>query len=507
MILMKTDYKNYIGGQWVDSASGNKIEVTNPALCKQVLATCQDSNKEDIDRAVAVASEAFKTWRKVPAPKRGEIMFKAAEILLRDKEDIAKIMTQEMGKPLSETRGDVQEAIDMGYYAAGEGRRLGGQTVPSELNDKFCMSMRMPLGVIGAITPWNFPIAIPSWKAFPALVAGNTMVIKPAEDTPLSVCRLAMVFEEAGVPPGVFNVVTGYGESAGLPLVENESVKLISFTGSTITGWKIATRCADQMKPYTLEMGGKNAIVVMEDADVDLAVDGVVWGAFGTSGQRCTACSRVFVHDNVKDDFINKLVGRAEALFIGDGLDAKVDMGPVINEKALHKIDGMVAEAKAKNTILCGGKINQQPSSKIPEKYGTFTETYGWFYTPTVITDVKVDDMIAQDEVFGPVVALISFNDTDEVIDMVNNSKYGLSAAVYTANVNFAFKAFNEIDTGITYINSSTIGAEIQLPFGGTKGTGNGHRDAGHNMIDNCTEWKSVFVDYSGTLQKAQIED
>jgi aldehyde dehydrogenase (NAD+) len=316
-----------------------------------------------------------------------------------------------------------------------------------------------------------------------------------------------MVFEEAGVPPGVFNVVTGYGESAGHPLVAHNDVKFVSFTGSTITGWKVATRCADQMKPYSLEMGGKNAIVVMEDADIDLAVDGVVWGAFGTAGQRCTACSRVFVHDSVKEDFTNKLVERAGSLMIGDGLDTKVQMGPVINEKALNKIHTMVTEAKITNKVLCGGSINKHPTKDIPEKYGTFKETYGWFYTPTVITDVDQNDMIAQEEVFGPVVALVSFNDTNEVIDMVNNSKYGLSAAVYTANVNFAFKAFNEIDTGITYINSSTIGAEIQLPFGGTKGTGNGHREAGHSMIDNCTEWKSVFVDYSGVLQKAQIED
>jgi aldehyde dehydrogenase (NAD+) len=507
MNIFKTDYKNYIGGQWVDSASGKTFEVTNPAHCETVLATCQDSNAEDINNAVAAAQEAFKKWRKVPAPKRGEIMFKASEILVRDKEDIAKMMTQEMGKPLSETRGDVQEAIDMGYYAAGEGRRLGGKVVPSELNDKFCMSMRMPIGVIGAITPWNFPIAIPSWKSFPALVAGNTMVMKPAEDTPLSVLRLAMVFEEAGVPPGVFNVVTGYGPTAGQPLVEHDDVKFISFTGSTITGYQVATRCAERMVPYSLEMGGKNAIVVMEDADIDLAVDGVVWGAFGTAGQRCTACSRVFVHDSVKAEFTDKLVKRATSLFIGDGTDDKVDMGPVINEKALNKIHTMVSEASATNTLLCGGMINKHPTKNIPEKYGDFTETYGWFYTPTVITDVDQNDMIAQEEVFGPVVALVSFNDTNEVIDMVNNSKYGLSAAVYTANVNFAFKAFNEIDTGITYINSSTIGAEIQLPFGGTKGTGNGHREAGHSMIDNCTEWKSVFVDYSGTLQKAQIDD
>ena len=507
MNIFRTDYKNYIGGQWVDSASGKTFEVTNPAHCTKVIATVQDSNKEDIDNAVEAAAKAFKTWRKMPAPKRGEIMFKAAEILLRDKEDIAKVMTQEMGKPLSETRGDVQEAIDMGYYAAGEGRRLGGQVVPSELNDKFCMSMRMPIGVIGAITPWNFPIAIPSWKAFPALVAGNTLVIKPAEDTPLSVCRLAMVFEEAGLPAGVFNVVTGYGPSAGQPLVDNPTVEFVSFTGSTVTGYQIATRCSERMVPYSLEMGGKNAIVVMEDADIDLAVDGVVWGAFGTSGQRCTACSRVFVHDSLKADFTDKLVKRAESLFIGDGLDDKVDMGPVINEKALKKIHTMVTEASVNNKVLCGGKINQYPTNDIDKKYGTFTETYGWFYTPTVITDVDQNDMIAQEEVFGPVVAIVSFSDTDEVIDMVNNSKYGLSAAVYTANVNFAFKALHEIDTGITYINSSTIGAEIQLPFGGTKGTGNGHREAGHSMIDNCTEWKSVFVDYSGTLQKAQIDD
>jgi|TARA_B110000438_G_scaffold32500_1_gene32128 aldehyde dehydrogenase (NAD+) len=507
MEIAMTQYKNYIGGQWIDSTSNKLIDVTNPAHCTKVLATVQDSNEEDINKAVEEATKAFRSWKKVPAPKRGEILFKAAEILVRDKEDIAKMMTKEMGKPLSETRGDVQEAIDMGYYAAGEGRRLGGKTVPSELNDKFCMSMRMPIGVIGAITPWNFPIAIPSWKAFPALVAGNTMVIKPAEDTPLSVLRLAMVFEEAGLPAGVFNVVTGYGPTAGQPLVEHPDVKMISFTGSTITGHQVATRCAEQMKPYSLEMGGKNAIVVMEDADIDLAVDGVVWGAFGTTGQRCTACSRVFVHESVKAEFTEKLVKRAGSLMIGDGLDAKVQMGPVINEKALNKIHMMVTEASSTNTILCGGKINKKPTDNIPFAFGQYTTVYGWFYMPTVITDVDVNDMIAQDEVFGPVVAIISFGETDEVIDMVNNSKYGLSAAVYTANVNFAFRALNEIDTGITYINSSTIGAEIQLPFGGTKGTGNGHREAGHNMIDNCTEWKSVFVDYSGTLQKAQIED
>ena len=490
-------YKNFVGGAWIDCSTGKTFENRDPAHTETVIAEFQDSSAIDIDRAVEHADQAFLTWKNTPAPKRGEILFRAGEILVRDKECIAKQMTQEMGKTLAETRGYVQEAIDMAYYAAGEGRRMAGETVPSELNSKWCMSRREPIGVIGAITPWNFPIAIPSWKAFPALVAGNTMVIKPAEDTPWSVIKLAEVLAEAGLPAGVFNVVTGYGPTAGQPLLENPKVKMVSFTGSTATGKIVTTPCAEHMKPYSLEMGGKNGIVIMDDADLDLAVDGVVWGAFGTTGQRCTACSRVMVHENVHDEFIEKLVEKTKTLSVGCGLSSKTDVGPLINIKAMGKVMKYVADAGyAGHTPLVGGKELRHPNE----------DCNGWFFEPTIFDNVDINDTLMQEEIFGPVVAVTTFSNTNEAIWMVNNTKYGLSAAVYTADVNFAFEALEKIETGLCYINASTIGAEIQLPFGGIKGTGNGHRDAGSSMIENCTEWKSCMVDYSGKVQKAQID-
>ena len=492
-------YKNYINGVWLDASKGNTFNNINPAKKNTYGDEFQDSDEVDINFAVEVAHNAFKMWKNTPAPKRGEIMFRAALILLRDKECIARGMTQEMGKTLAETRGDVQEAIDMAYYAAGEGRRMAGETVPSELNNKWCMSRKEPIGVIGAITPWNFPIAIPSWKAFPALVAGNTMVIKPAEDTPWSVCKLAEVFHEAGLPAGVFNVVTGYGPTAGAPLLTNPKVKMISFTGSTATGKIVAMTCAEQMKPYSLEMGGKNGIVVMNDADIDLAVEGVVWGAFGTTGQRCTACSRVMVHEDVHDEFIEKLVAKTKTLVLGCGLNSNTDVGPLINEKALNKVSGYVEDAKHRGiNPVVGGYTNTQPN--------LVDDIDGWFYEPTIFDNVDINDKLMQEEIFGPVVAVTTFSNTNEAIWMVNNTCYGLSAAVYTSDVNFAFTALNEIETGMVYINASTIGAEIQLPFGGIKGTGNGHRDAGSSMIANCTENKSCMIDFSGKVQKAQID-
>ena len=495
--MATTIYKNYVGGAWMECATRKTFDNVDPAHTDKVIATFQDSAPVDVDRAVEYAHDAFKMWKHTPAPKRGEILFKAAAILERDKECIAKQMTQEMGKCIAETRGDVQEAIDMAYYAAGEGRRMAGEVVPSELNNKWCMSRKEPIGVIGAITPWNFPIAIPSWKAFPALVAGNTMVIKPAEDTPWSVIKLAEVFHEAELPAGVFNVVTGYGPTAGTPLLTNDKVKMISFTGSTATGKIVATTCAEQMKPYSLEMGGKNGIVVMNDADLDLAVDGVVWGAFGTTGQRCTACSRVIVHEDVHEEFIEKLVAKTKSLSLGDGNIDKTDVGPLINEKALRKVSGYVEDAKQRGfQPLVGGYEIKSPNEDVN----------GWFYEPTIFDNVDINDTLMQEEIFGPVVAVTTFTNTNEAIWMLNNTCYGLSAAVYTSNVNFAFTALNEIETGLCYINASTIGAEIQLPFGGIKGTGNGHRDAGSSMIDNCTEWKSCMVDYSGKVQKAQID-
>jgi len=496
-------YKNFIGGVWIETRTASKGHVgtfqnINPAHKNEVVAEFQDSARIDVDYAVDVAHDAFKMWKNTPAPHRGEILYKAAEILVRDKECIATQMTREMGKCISETRGDVQEAIDMAYYAAGEGRRMAGEVVPSELANKWCMSKKEPIGVIGAITPWNFPIAIPSWKAFPALVAGNTMVIKPAEDTPWSVCKLAEVFHEAGLPPGVFNVVTGYGPTAGMPLIENEKVKMISFTGSTATGKIVATKCAELMKPYSLEMGGKNGIVVMDDADIDLAVEGVVWGAFGTTGQRCTACSRVMVHENVHDEFMGKLITKTKTLSVGDGLKDKTDVGPLINVKALNKVNLYVEEAKSRGfDPVVGGNMCMQPNE----------DCDGWFYEPTIFDGIDINDKLMQDEIFGPVVAVTTFSNTKEAIWMLNNTGYGLSSALYTSDVNLAFEFLNEAETGMVYVNASTIGAEIQLPFGGIKGTGNGHRDAGSSMIDNCTENKSCMVDFSGKVQKAQIDN
>ena len=491
-------YKNFMGGVWMESASEKTFKSYNPAHTGQELGEFQDSNELDINQAVDFARDAFKMWKNTPAPKRAEILFKAAQIMERDKECIAKGMTQEMGKIIAETRGDVQEAIDMAYYAAGEGRRLSGETNPSELKDKMVMTIRQPIGVIGEITPWNFPIAIPSWKAFPALVAGNTMVIKPAEDTSWSVIKLAEVFHEAGLPSGVFNVVTGFGPTAGMPLVTHPDVKMISFTGSTATGQLIAQACAALNKPYSLEMGGKNGIIVNQDADLDLAVEGVAFGAFGTTGQRCTACSRVFVHENVKEEFTNKLLEKAKSLFLGDGLDETVNMGPLINLKAQNKVSLYVNEAKERGLqLICGGERITSPTD----------DTFGYFFEPTIFDMVDVNDPLMQEEIFGPVVALTTFTNQNEAIWQINYTAYGLSAAVYTSDINFAMRAFQEVETGLVYVNASCIGAEVHLPFGGLKGTGNGHRDAGQTMLDNCTEWKVCSVDFSGRIQKAQIDN
>ncbi len=489
-------YKNYINGKWVRSGTGETFENVNPANTDDVIGRFQKSNGDDVKQAVDAASKARKMWRETPAPRRGEILFRVAELLVKEKESLARDMTREMGKILAETRGDVQEAIDLTYFSAGEGRRLGGETVPSELDKKFCMSVRMPLGVVGCITPWNFPLAIPSWKLIPALITGNTVVIKPAEDTPLTVVNFIKIFEKAGLPPGVLNMVTGYGPDVGWPLVEHPKVSLVSFTGSYETGSQIAAGCASHMKQFSLEMGGKNAIIVMDDADLDLAVEGILFGAFGTTGQRCTACSRVIVHHKVQKKLTDLLTKRARGLKVGDGLNSKVEMGPLINEEAQAKVALYTKIGKQEGAkLLCGGKV---PKGRGLNK--------GFFFEPTVFTDVLSKMRIAQEEIFGPVVSLITCRSFDQAVEIVNDSRYGLSSAIYTRDVNRAFQAMQDLDTGITYINASTIGAEIQLPFGGTKGTGNGHREAGTAALEIFTEWKSVYVDFSGKLQKAQID-
>jgi aldehyde dehydrogenase (NAD+) len=490
------EYRNYINGEWVASKSGKTFENRNPANNDDLVGTFQESNADDLNAAVDAADRAYNAWRLTPAPRRADYIYRVGEILKRDKDKIAREMTREMGKVLQETRGDVQEAIDMAYLAAGEGRRLYGQTTPSELPNKFNMSVRMPLGVAGLITPWNFPIAIPAWKGMAALICGNTVVIKPASLTPLSVVMLAEAFEEAGLPKGVWNVVTGGGREVGEPMIQNEKVKVISFTGSTEVGRGISKMCAPTFKHLHLEMGGKNIIMVMDDADVDLAVDGALWGAFGTAGQRCTATSRITVHAKVYDEFVEKLAKRAKLLRVGNGLDEKTDMGPNVSESQLKTVQEYVeigANEGAK--LVAGGKALTD---------GEYAK--GFFHQPTVFADVKPTMRIAQEEIFGPVTAVMKCESFEEAIEIGNGVRYGLSSSIYTRDINKAYTAMRDMYTGIFYVNAPTIGAEVHLPFGGTKETGNGHREAGVAGLDVFSEWKSIYVDYSGSLQRAQID-
>lgn len=489
-------YQNFIGGEWVNSASGEAFDNVNPADKDDVVGRFPRSTVEDVNAAVAAAKDAATRWRRTPAPKRAELLFNLGEILRDNKDRYTQEMTREMGKVLKEAGGDVQEAIDCTYYTAGEGRRLHGFTTPAEMPNKFAMCVRQPVGICGLITPFNFPMAIPSWKLIPALVCGNTVVIKSGEDVPLSALNLVKACEKAGIPKGVVNLVNGFAEP-GAALVDHKDVRLISFTGSTETGRIIAEACARDNKIVSLEMGGKNAIIVMDDADIDNAVDGSLWGAFGTSGQRCTASSRLVVHKKVYKKFVTKLVERVKALRVGNGLDPKTDVGPVINEDAMQKILGYIHIGKNidKATLASGGNhLTKGDHSK------------GFFIEPTVFSDVKPGMRIEQEEIFGPVTSVIPFSTLDEAIEIVNGVKYGLSSAIYTQDVNKAFYAMQELYTGICYVNSATIGAEVHLPFGGTKGTGNGHREAGTQVLDIFTEWKALYVDHSGKLQKAQID-
>jgi len=490
------DYKNYVNGEWVAARSGKTFENRNPADRDDLIGTHPESDASDLNAAVDAADRAYESWRLTPAPKRAEFLYGVGNILKRDKEKIAREMTREMGKVLEETKGDVQEAIDMAFLMAGEGRRLFGVTTPSELHNKFNMAVRMPLGVAGLITPWNFPIAIPAWKSMAALICGNTVVIKPASLTPLSVVMLAEAFHEAGLPKGVFNVVSGGGKEVGEPMTRHEKVRVISFTGSTDVGRDISVACAPQFKHVHLEMGGKNIIMVMDDADVDLAVDGTLWGAFGTAGQRCTAASRVAVHKKVYDQFVEKLAGRAKKLRVGNGLESKTDMGPNISPSQVKTVEKYVKIGKDEGaTVVAGGNALTD---------GDFSR--GYFHEPTVFADVKPTMRVAQEEIFGPVTSVMKCESLEDAIRIGNSVKYGLSSSIYTRDINSAFIAMRDMYTGIFYVNAPTIGAEVHLPFGGTKETGNGHREAGVAGIDVFSEWKSIYVDYSGALQRAQID-
>jgi aldehyde dehydrogenase (NAD+) len=489
-------YNNFIDGSWVPSVAGEVFENRNPADRHELIGLFQKSDRRDVGAAIDAARQAYSRWRLVPAPRRAEILFRAAQLVADRKESLAHDMTREMGKVIDEARGDVQEAIDMTFFMAGEGRRLYGQTVPSELRDKFAMSMRQPLGVSAIITPWNFPMAIPSWKIMPALVCGNTVVFKPATLTPLSAVNFVKVLEEAGVPPGVVNLVTGGGDEVGEAMTTAEDVRIVSFTGSTSVGRTVSERSAPSFKKTHLEMGGKNVIIVMDDADLDLAVDGCLWGGFGTTGQRCTAASRVVVHERVYAPFVENFVSRAGALRVGNGLDPETDVGPVVSQGQLETVTRYVDIGKTEGARLaCGGHVMTAGACG-----------KGYFHEPTIFTDVSPRMRIAQEEIFGPVVSVIPCRSLEDAVEIGNTVQYGLSASIYTQDVNRAFTAMRDLYTGIFYVNAPTIGAEVHLPFGGTKNTGNGHREAGTAALDVFSEWKSIYVDFSGRLQRAQID-
>jgi alpha-ketoglutaric semialdehyde dehydrogenase len=492
-LLNTKSLTNYINGEWI--SVNNTTSVINPATGEEIVQVSL-SDKEHVDAAVRAAKEAQKRWAHVPAPQRAEVLYKVGNILKERKEELSQLLTMENGKVLEEARGEVQEAIDMAFYMAGEGRRLFGQTTPSELKDKFAMSVRVPVGVVGIITPWNFPIAIASWKSFPAIVAGNAVIWKPATETPIMAYELTKIFEEAGLPKGVLNLVYGSGSTVGKAMVHHPDIRVISFTGSNEVGRQVAGECGRQLKKVSLEMGGKNAVIVMEDADLDLATDGIIWSAFGTSGQRCTACSRVIVHEKVKAALEERLLKKMEELTIGNGLDESVKVGPIINRQGLEKIKKYIEIGKQEGAKLLAGGYELTDS-----QYKN-----GYYFAPTLFTDAKVDMRIAQEEIFGPVVSLIPVKSFEEAIEVNNSVTYGLSSGIFTQDVNRVFKAQRDLDTGIVYVNAGTIGAEIHLPFGGTKGTGNGHRDSGVQALDVFTEWRAVYVDFSGKLQRAQID-
>jgi len=494
---MAKKFQNFIDGKWVDAYSGKTFENRNPANWDEVIGTFPKSGKAEVDEAVRSARVAFEKWRLVPAPKRGDIMKKVGDLMVAKKEDLARQMTREMGKVLPETRGDVQEGIDTAYYAASEGRRLFGHTVPSELPNKFNMAMRVPVGVAGIVTPWNFPMAIPTWKIFPALLCGNTVVFKPASDTPATATSLVEILLEAGVPEGVINIVHGGGGEVGMAIVGHPDVDLVSFTGSTEVGKKIAETAAGTLKRVSLELGGKNAQIVLNDANLDLALEGVLWGAFGTTGQRCTATSRLILQEGIHDRFVEMLLNRVANLRLGDGLKDNVDVGPCVNESQQKTVQSYIEIGlKEGAKLVAGGKV---PRGAGLEK--------GWFHEPTVFTNVKPNHRIAKEEIFGPVLSILKVKTLEEGITVLNDTVYGLSSSVYTSNVNAAFQAIRDIKAGITYINAPTIGAEAHMPFGGVKQTGNGHREGGWTVYDFFSEWKTVYFDYSGGLQRAQIDN
>jgi alpha-ketoglutaric semialdehyde dehydrogenase len=489
-------FHHFIAGEWCDSTSGATFESRNPADTRDVIGRFQQGTAADAAMAIKAAETAFPMWRRTPAPKRGEILYRFGALMAEHKERLARAMTREMGKVLAEARGDVQEGIDIAFLMAGEGRRMFGDTVPSELPDKWAMSTRQPIGIAGIITPWNFPMAIPCWKMMPALVTGNTVVFKPATDTPHCATLLVELMAEAGFPAGVVNLVTGAGGEVGDAIVGSPDVSIVSFTGSSATGKVIAEKAGRRLKRVSLELGGKNGVVVLADADLDLATDGILWSAFGTTGQRCTACSRVIVERSVVEPILERLETRARGLRLGPGLDETTDVGPLINAGAVDKVAGYIDVGRGEGELITGGG----------RASGAGLE-HGHFFEPTIFGGVRPMDRIGQEEIFGPVLSVIPVADYAEATTALNQTRYGLSSSIYTRDVNTAFRAMRDFETGIVYVNAGTTGAETHLPFGGWKETGNGHREAGHAALDTFTEWKAIYVDFSGRLQRAQIDN
>lgn len=489
--------RNFIDGQWRDGSGGEVFETINPANKRAIVAVVARSTHEDIDMAVGAAREAYKSWRLMPAPKRGEILFRAAEALIKEKKKLGGLVTREMGKVIAEGLSDVQEAIDMAYYMAGEGRRMQGETVPSELGDKDAKSVRVPIGVFALITPWNFPTAIPAWKIFPALISGNTVVFKPSRYSAAAASELVRIIADSGLPKGVLNLVNGPGSDAGEYLAGHKGIDGVSFTGSSSVGISLAGRLTSSGKRVEAEMGGKNAIIVMDDADIDLAVEGAVWGGFGTTGQRCTAASRVIVHRDVYDIFLDRFAAAAKKLRLGDGLEKSTDVGPLVNDDQMKKVQHYVQSGMSEGARLVTGG-----------QHCTHGElAYGYFFEPTIFADVTPDMRIAREEIFGPVVCVMKARDLEDAIRIANGVEYGLSASIYTRSVNNSAVAERDLEAGIVYINASTIGAEIQLPFGGIKRSGIGGKEAGGRggALDMFTQMKVVYRDYSGRLQKPQM--
>jgi alpha-ketoglutaric semialdehyde dehydrogenase len=489
-------FRNFVAGEWCESTSGETFESRNPADTRDIIGRFQQGTAADVAMATRAAETAYPLWSRTPAPKRGEILYRFGALMAEHKERLSQAMSREMGKVIEEARGDVQEGIDIAFLMAGEGRRMFGETVPSELPDKWAMSIRQPIGVAGIITPWNFPIAIPCWKMMPALVTGNTVVFKPSSDTPHCATLVVELMAEAGFPAGTVNLVTGAGAEVGDAIVDSPDVPVISFTGSSVTGKRIAERAARRLKRVSLELGGKNGIVVMADADLDLATDGILWSAFGTTGQRCTAASRVVVERSILDHLLGRLESRARSLRLGPGADPATDVGPLINAAAVDKVASYIDIGRGEGELVTGGQRATDGDLQ-----------YGHFFAPTVFSGVKPMDRIAQEEIFGPVLSVIPVDDYQGAVTAINQTRYGLSSAIFTRDANTAFRAMRDFETGIVYVNAGTTGAETHLPFGGWKETGNGHREAGHAALDTYTEWKSVYVDFSGRLQRAQIDN